>query len=98
MSFSEDLEKTCEYIAVRTFEQLNEQYTERTIAAETSRLERCLEWHYTYTKHNQSFEGFCLKFLTDNVQKIINRTDYQETYLNDVVDKNIYAVTRAVSK
>lgn len=91
MSFSEDLEKTCEYIAILTFEHAKEAFTDETIAKESSRIERCLEWYYTYTKHHNSFEGFCLKFLTDNVQKIINRTDYQGNYIDDV--EEVYYVT-----
>ena len=84
MNLWKDLEKTCEYIAILTFERAKEDFTTETIATESSRIERCLEWHYTHTKHEMHFEEFCLHFLYENRAKFITRTAYQGNYTDDV--------------
>lgn len=56
------------------------------IDVEANRIERCVEFNYTYTNHDSSFADFASQFLKENFKALIFGAQFNGTYLEDLKD------------
>ena len=53
---------------------------------EVARIERCVEFNYTYTDHDLSFTDFGSQFLKRNFEELVFGTKFNGDYLEDLRD------------
>ena len=76
-------------VAYASLNENNEPVFPENIESEANRIERCIEYHYQYTKHDLHYAEFISKFLTDNYHDIVYNDTFLDFYIDDVPEIKI---------
>jgi len=82
---NKQLEQAFKVIAFARMKNANITSVEE-IEVEANRVERCVEFNYTYNSHDLSFSDFATQFLKDNFKEMVFGTKFNGDYLEDIQD------------
>jgi hypothetical protein len=90
----EQLDACYKILAIATLDKMEAHYDDYAIEQEAFRIERVVDFYYTYEKHNLHYGEFVKDFIQENKDYLIHRSDYQGDYLGDIPNPSIQEMTK----